>query len=334
MPSNSPPPLETRSTAELSRLAYATRPDIARQSLKALVRRRDPVAPRLARDLLHHHADEDVRATAAVTLGREPDDVTQEVLLHALGDPNPVVLRRVAQSLGRVGDVRALRALKTIDTHPHTPTARAVATAMTLLSYRLHLTDHLVDPDETGLATFRVSRGAEIEWGGRLPRSRASIAADAARELPGVDIDPRTIIGFVCSGQPGAFVANHALATVELLVRPLLAGAVLRERVCSEHYSLDAYVLVDDRDETEGASPHVWLMRPDGIVVHHGRATVTDDGVEFRITDSNAPYSRPVHITGQLSRRGAISMTTAIIGKPRAGSATATTPAARTLPRG
>jgi hypothetical protein len=205
-----------------------------------------------------------------------------------------------------------------------------VATAITLLSYRLRLDDRLVDSDDTGLAVFRVTRGTEIEWGGRLRRSRASVAMDAARELPGIAIDPKTIVAFVCSGQPGAFVANRALATDEKLSRPLLAGALLRERVCSEHYSLDAYVLVDDRDGTEGASPHIWLMRPDGIVVHHGRATVDDSGVEFRITDSNAPYSRPVNVTGHLSRRGAISVTTAIIGKPRAGSATAAMPQART----
>lgn len=334
MPTTTPPlPLEVRPSVELIRLARATRPDVARESLKVLSRRRDPAAAELAGDLLLHHADQNVRATAAVMLGREPGESTQHALIRALGDRNPTVLRRVAQSLGRTGDFNALQALRAVDVAEQTPAGRAVITARTLLSYRLGVPDLLVEPERSGLSAFRVTRGADITWGGRLPRSRDSITADAARELPGIDLEPTSMTAFVCSGQSGVFVASRAMTTADAgdaFARPTLAGALLRERPCSERFGLDAYVLIDDRDHTDGNAAHVWLMRPDGTLLHHGRATATDRTIEFTITDSNAPYSRPVRIEGGLNRRrGRLIVTTAVVGKPRTGSARATAPEPR-----
>ncbi len=331
-----PTPLHTRSTTELLRLARATRPDVARESLKVLSRRRSPSAPRLARDLVLHHADQHVRAAAAVVLGRSRETATQETLLIALHDDDPIVLRRVAQSLGRIGDIAALRALQAKTVAEDTPVGRAVATARTLLSYRLGVTDHLVDPARTGLASFRVAGGVEIKVGTRLRRPRSSVAADAARELPGLGLDPRAVLAFECSGQPGALVAAEVVtsagAPTEVFAQPLLAGALLRDRPCSERYSLDAYVLVDDRNDTGGTKPELWLMRPDGTVLHHGKVIVTGTSIEFIITGSNAPYSRPVRIMGAVNRgRGTVAISTAIVGPWRPGTAKPTDPQARAV---
>ncbi len=336
MSTNRPLELEVRPAAELVQLAGATRPDIARESLKTLARRRDSAASALARDLVLHHADENVRATAAVMLGRDADPATEEALISALHDPNPTVRRRVAQALGRTGGVDALRALESIGPPPDTPVAEAVRTAQTLLSYRIGLTAYLIDPEGTGLDRVRVDRGDEIELGGRLRRSRNSVLADAARELPGFDISPRLLTAFACQGQPGAFVvsrsATAAAESTEGFARPQLVGAMLRDRPCSEHYSLDAYVLTDDRDGTDGKAPHVWLMRPDGTLLHHGRLNVRDETVDFTIRESNAPYSPPIWIEGVLARRsGVITMTAALAGRWRAGATRATVPESRSV---
>lgn len=334
MPTNSTPlPLEARTASELSRLARATRPDVARESLKVLARRRDETTDDLAGDLLLHHADQDVRATAAVVLGRTATDFSNATLIEALADPNPTVRRRVAQSLGRIGDVIALRALQRIAAPEQTPVGRAVVTALVMLSYRLGIPEHLIDPAGSGLANVRVGRGDTIDWGSKVRRSTTSIAADAARDLPGIELDASMLISFVCAGQPGAFVANRAFTsadTGERFTRPTVAGALLRDRVCSERYSLDAYLLVDDRDDTGGRAAHLWLMRPDGTLLHHGRVTTNGADVEFTITESNAPYSRPVRIDGTFNReRSEMSVATALVGKPRADSPAASRPATR-----
>ena len=144
------------------------------------------------------------------------------------------------------------------------------------------------------------------------------------------------MLAFECSGQPGALVATELVtsagAPTEVFAQPLLAGALLRDRPCSERYSLDAYVLVDDRNGTGGTEPDLWLMRPDGTVVHHGRATVTDKSIEFLITGSNAPYSKPVRVAGSVNRgRGTVSISTAVVGAWRPGTAKPTDPQTRAV---
>ena len=73
-------------------------------------------------------------------------------------------------------------------------------------------------------------------------------------------------------------------------------------------------------------------MRPDGTVLHHGKVIVTGTSIEFIITGSNAPYSRPVRIMGAVNRgRGTVAISTAIVGPWRPGTAKPTDPQARAV---
>jgi len=332
MPDNRPPfehlALDLRDDDDLALLARSSRADVAKGSLAALVRRDAPGALDLARELISGHAADQVRAMSAVALGRDPRAESREVLLAALNDPNPVVLRRVAQSLAKIGDEQALRRLGQVQPAADTPEGRDVLASRMLLSYRLGIPEVLVGPPT--MTTFSSRRPQEIAFGGRARVPRATILAAAQRELPGVTLSASSVRTFTCSGQPGALVIDSELAD-RGVGGPRMLGALLRERVCSEkRYSLDAYLLSDDRELSDGKRPRLWLVRPSGRVVHAGHAKMTDGRATFEITESVAPYGNPVKVTGTYHlQSGRLAIEQAYVGKPSVRAARAVTPDSR-----
>ncbi|HET6969115.1 MAG TPA: HEAT repeat domain-containing protein [Ornithinibacter sp.] len=322
-------PLDHRPDPELARLARATRPDVARESLGVLARRDPDLLPGLSRELVLGHPDEQVRARAAVVLGRIPGPATQEALEAALHTDSPAVLRRAVGSLGRVGDPTALDALRRVPADPATPVGRHLRMARTLLSYRHGIPEALVEPED--MTTYAAERGRAIDWakGGRM--AKTTIVASAARELPGTAVTASSVQPYVCSGHPGAVALDASLRGADpqtVLEGPRLLGAILRERVCSERYSLDAYLLADDRDGS--GRTRVWLVRPDGTLVHGGTATVDGPVVAFVVDESRAPYGNPVRVTGSYDlAKGRLFVDEALVASPSTRAARAQAPAPR-----
>jgi len=324
-------PLDLRDDDELAVLARRSRGDVAKGSLSVLVQRDSSAAPELARDLLVGHADDRVRALAAVTLGRRGAPGAVDTLLGALNDPNPTVLRRVAQSLARVGDASALAALARVQPAVDTPAGRDVLAARMVLGYRFGIAEVLVPPPAATTA-FGSRRGEDITFGGRGRVPKAAVVGAVQRELPALPVDVDSLRLFTCSGQRGALAVDASLpGAPEGLARPRLLGALLRDRVCSERYSLDCYLLSDDRDGTSGERPRLWLVRPSGRVVHVGTVEVADGSVRFAVTESVAPYANPVKVTGSYDvATGKLSMDAALVGKPSVRAAQAAVPMFRT----
>jgi hypothetical protein len=320
--------LERREDEELAGLARASRADVAKGSLAVLARREAPGVQELARELLRGHADERVRAMSAVTLGRDARPESHEALLGALNDADPLVVRRAAQALAKVGGEQALTALGRVQPPAGSPEGRDVRASRMLLSYRLGIPEVLVAPTET--TTFASRRPEEITFGGRSPVSRDVVLASVRRALPGVNVVSGGVRTFTCSGRPGAVALDGDLASSGF-AGPRLLGALLRERVCSEtRFSLDLYLLSDDRDGTGGARPRLWLVRPSGRVVHAGYAEVTEGRATFTVTESVAPYGNPIKVTGTCElASGKLTIDEAQVGKPSVRAAKAAEPPTR-----
>ncbi|MET1131841.1 MAG: HEAT repeat domain-containing protein [Aeromicrobium sp.] len=320
-------PFEQRDDDELVQLAHRSRGDIAKDSLIALVRRDSDRATPVAVELLTAHAEPRVRSLAAVTLGRTDDPDVPAALVRALADADPAVVRRAAQSLARVGDESALPELARTQPSPATPAGRAVLTARMLLGYRAHRPELLV-PATAEVTEFGRRRGEEITFGGRAKVAKATVLAAVRAEVPALTFAPNDLLTFTCSGAAGAVALVEDVGEVDLSV-PQMLGVMVRERVCSERYSLDCYVLSDDRDATGGRRPYLWLVRPSGRVVHVGRVEVDDDRARFSVTGSVAPYANPVKVVGERTAAGTLTIESALVGKPSTGAAKAATPPAR-----
>ncbi len=319
-------PLDQCSDSELTQLARHSRGAIAKESLAALARRRHDQATPIAVDLLTAHADPDVRSLAAVTLGRLRDPDAPAALQRALADSDASVVRRAAQSLVRVGGPDALTELNRRSLPRDPVAARAVLTARMLLGYRLGRTDALVTAGD--VTDFGRRRGESITFGTRASMSKAAITASIETEVPALPFSASGVRLFACSGVSGALALSDEVDDVDLSA-PQMLGVLVRERVCSERFSLDCYLLSDDRDGTRGTQPRLWLVRPSGRVVHTGSAKVEDDRTTFAVTGSVAPYANPVKVVGTRAATGTITIETALVGKPAVGATRAVEPLIR-----
>lgn len=322
-------PLDHRDDDELATLATRSRGDVAKQSLAILLDRDAPAAPELAAELISGHAEPQVRSLAAVALGRLAGPTATSALLAAVNDADSIVLRRVAQSLVRVGDAAALAPLARVQPPLDTPAGRDVLAARMLIGYRHGVPDVLAQP---GVQTdYGRRRGEPITLGGRGRLPKTTVVESIARELPLFTVRPDSVQLFTCSGVRGALVIDALDAAPDPadLTAPRMVGALLRDRVCADRYSIDCYLLSDDRDGTGGTRPHLWMVRPSGRVVHAGRAEITGDGIDFAVTRSVAPYAFPVKVAGTMSATGKVSISVARVGKPAADAATARVPAER-----
>ena len=85
------------------------------EALKELARRRSPrVSGLLSSVLLDDRLPSDVRAVAAVEAGKQAAPGSERALVAALRSGPPLVVRRAAESLGRIGGPEALPVLRAL----------------------------------------------------------------------------------------------------------------------------------------------------------------------------------------------------------------------------
>src|SRR5262245_2500635 len=131
------------------RTAIANRedPDQARQALKALSQRRSDLAPAAARSIvIDQSANEELRSTSAIELGRYLDGAAEESLLRAMSDASSALLKHIAKSLGQIGGKESLERLNKVAVPGDTPAGTALKFARSLISYRLGLDSYLIEP--------------------------------------------------------------------------------------------------------------------------------------------------------------------------------------------
>lgn len=236
------------------------------------------------------------RARAAVVLGRFGDDLARDALLKALEREHETrVVRRIVQSLGKVGGERELDALERVDGEDEV-IRRAAWLARTLVAYRIGSDRHLLDPaDGTVGLEEGAGRPRSLSFEQHATIDGATARASLAQVLPVDDLEPRTAASFFCGNLPGFVVATRALAEGKTRPseRPAILGAVLREDGCNGGFTTDAYVLADPRGT-------LLLLRPDVGVVATGRF---DEGevLRFEIDRTLPPYLRPARVVGRFA---------------------------------
>jgi hypothetical protein len=269
------------------------------EALRELLRRRPRRAPLLAEVVADRARPAEMRAIAAVALGRQATPAAKDALIAAVRDQDPLVLRRVAEALGKVGDEQALAVLEMLEP-PRGPVKRSVDFAKTLLAYRLGLDKHrLRRPPAKNELEVQRRRAQRLE--AVRPRRQAleRIMADAAQELPGIAVTEQSALRFACGGHEFVILLTKQLERQDgvdaLARRPAVVGAVLERSPVEDHYFLSEYLLSDPGGR--GSSGHLYGVRPNGAVAHVGEVK-PEAGATFELRALNTRYSPPVAIEG------------------------------------
>jgi hypothetical protein len=270
----------------------------SRDALHELLQRRPERPSLLAEIVTDRQRPAELRTAAAVALGRHPSPTGERALIDVVADPDPAVVRRAAEALGRTAGPEALERLETV-TPPDGPARRSVEFARTLLSYRHGLDRHrLRQPQERSLLTADPRQATEVQPTALRPATTAPILADAEKAVPALPFSDRGAVRFVCGDHEFVILITREIANLDGLLaltrRTAVVGAVLEHSPITGRYFLAEYLLTDPASRGERA--RLFGVRPDGTVVHVGTLEPTGS-FELRATDTR--YSPPVSISGE-----------------------------------
>ena len=264
--------------------------------------RRDPDAatPLLARVLRDGTAPADLRSVAAVTLGRQPGAEHEAALGAALAAPEPLVVRRAAEALGRIGGREALTALKRAPVPAEPAAARALDFARSFIAYRLGLDEELLSAPAP--APMR-GEGAPLAVEPASAQLKAEVAERLPRELPTVNVQLAAAVRVACERQEVVMLPASAPAP---LSRSSAVAAVVMKRAHSlGRFVTHLYVLGHPAGAGRIA---LFGVRPDGTITHTGEARPGDGGLRFTLEALATPYADPMRVEGSVDADGAVTI--------------------------
>ncbi len=239
-----------------------------------------------------------MRATAAIALGRDADPANQAPLIAALKAPEDRVVRRAAEALGRIGDAKALAALRAARVPSAPAAARAHGFAQSLISYRLGLGSDLVVARVA--VAERGRKGEKVEATAIPPATFKRIAACLPEEVPAIALAKKGGVAFTCCGAD--YLVLLAERAGDLARANAVAAVVLRRGGPLNRFALHLYLLTHPAG---GNNLAIHGARPDGTVTYRGEVTPTKNGHAFHLEALATPLARPALIEGQLSQDGA-----------------------------
>jgi hypothetical protein len=314
---------ETLPDADLIESATGRRPGLDRaQAIKELVRRRspgrEPVLAALVRD---PKAPEDLRSTAALALGRTLSPGAQDALVAALGATSPLVVRRAAEGLGRIGDRRALDALAKVQVGRDGATARGLRFARSLISYRLGLASPRLDPPPAAdLLALDQAHSLELRFE-PVAADAFRLAAESIRDaLPAIQISEQGSVRFACRSERLWIVLGAEAAGADgmrrLAARDGVAAIVLKESTCPSGWYVYEYILAHAQDAKRLA---LFGVRPSGETLHFGEVALGDSESSVRLHALNTPLVPPIDFEARVGAAGrGFAMTRASVATVRA----------------
>jgi len=291
-------------------------PSLSQAALRELIRKRSPRRKAvLAEIVLNDKQSTQVRAMAALHLGRVNTANSREALLSVVSGSPDSVRRRAAEALGRIGDEDSLAKLRTL--RPRDPVIkRSVDNARALISYRLGLGSDLLEPPPRRRLTAK-QRTRPIKTS--IPPATGKLVkealADAEYELPAIPLAAKGARHLICGANQFVLLLTDELSKRKTLTWLTQRNAVLMVVVWKPS-TLDAfepYLYVLAHPEREGRLRLLGL-RSMGEVTVAGEIKLSERSAQFSVHAGESPYQVPMDLEGSYDHvKKAIDFTTAVI---------------------
>ena len=247
--------------------------------------------------------DPDTKRAAIKALGRSTERGAQELLLGALREPNPHVLRDAVWALARVGDGAALEALTRVDLRRRPALSDDLVAAQRLLAFRLGKPGfgfreaRLPERAELGGANLKEMKVSEVK-AEVLEANRKIIALESG----GIEVAIRDVTEVVCLNQALWLLPTERAveAPGRLMEAPAVAMAIFSHNGCTGKPFIKSYVL----SEPDGNGAELFVTRLRGQVTHRGRLTQTRGGMAFELEALKTRYDPAARITGMMTPQG------------------------------
>ncbi len=278
-------------------------------------------APEIARLLADKANPPDLRAAAAVALGRGVPGA-EKLLEAALHDPAPAVVRRAAEALGRAGGPEAAKALAIAKAPADPAAARALKFARLLHAARHGLESREKVVPAASPARFDERLAASLEPARPDPAQLAQLKAVLAEELPGIAVAPEGAVALSC-GKNRFLVVPHA--KVAALAGRGVPAVVLKRAQSLNRYALFLYILAEPAGD---GRLELTAWRTDGSLAGKGEAKL-GRRPNFTLHALDTLHLPPIQILGALEPGGPqLVMETARVSAPARDKQRARIPAA------
>lgn len=305
--------------------ARGAKAEDAVEAFKELRRRGGPAVSEIARTkVAAKSAPIALRTASAVALGTEASSENEAALIKALDPTAPVLIKSVAQSLGRIGDKAALKKLEAMPLPEAASDARAISFAKSLISYRLRLSAHQIKP---AAPSKRLVPGASdtetLAVTALKPTSVDVVSADLRRHAPGITLTNKGALQFKCRNSHFMIVMTRAFEDAGDMAnfgrQSGVLAIVLKQATCSEgsSYSLYEYIL---GNATEGGKMALIGVRASGETIHSGHVTLDDIGA-FSLEAENSVHTTPLSLGGRFEKGAKkAALETILVSSTRAAS--------------
>ncbi|MCB9703245.1 MAG: HEAT repeat domain-containing protein [Myxococcales bacterium] len=287
--------IERLADGELAKLARSAEISDALLAVKHLERRASPMRAKVYEDLMKaRQTQPKVKRTVASLAGMEATPASRHLLSAALADPDALVVRNAARSLGLIGGAAELQSLEQL--HPAAQAQAAVEFAKCLISYRHRLGKHrLAVPD----LRARVALRGGFELPAKPAAQGRAGAQEAQKDLPSLGVVDQGAVELDCKGVrlilafTDDFPKQNAIdALAQKDARPLV---LMHSGLSTGQLSLAHHFVTQP-----GAGGRIELIgaRPGGEVTYAGSVKVTPAGVEFELHSLSTRYAAAIDFAG------------------------------------
>ena len=291
-------------------------PPVSKAAIGELVRTRSPRRTSVLTEVVRDEKqDTDVRAMAALHLGRLAIPAHREALLEVVSGSLDPVRRRAAEALGRIGNEESLAHLRRL--RPRDPVVkRSVNFARSLISYRLGLgTDLLEAPPARRLASSQRVRSVDTA----IPPATGILLEEALaasrEELPAMRLSSAGARQLACGANQFVLAFNrefHERKTLSALRRRNAVLMVVLWKPSTLDF-FETYMYVLAHPEREGRLRLLGL-RSMGLITLTGEIDLRERSAAFRIQSTRTPHQVPLELEGNYDHETqSIEFTTAVI---------------------
>jgi hypothetical protein len=243
------------------------------------------------------------RYLAATLLGRIDSDSARAALLNALGLPDPGLVGRIAQSLGRVGRRTAIEPLTKVAAALDGRPREQARFAVRLLAHRFNVELPGEEPPDAPLLSTAADDAQPIRVMRADPIEAQMAARDLAREPFGIELNEQGAHTFICHDSWSMLLFDRALGDplrhAELFSRRRLAAVVGRKAGDDGLYSPSLLVL--SAPGADAGRVSLSLYQPSGTLVLFGSAIEHHKALAFQLRSVARRGGVAVRIKGTLA---------------------------------
>lgn len=279
--------------------------DLVSGAIKELTRRMIPNRLEIYQRLLDDPSVRlTVKETIAFHLGTERLAENQELLLRHLKTRDPSLFAKIVQSLGKIGDKRALKHLEQIEAPNVTVSRSSLEFAKSLLSYRLRLNKNLIALP-TNSEILEVTNGIPIT-STKVERKEASEAFRQVKEdLPAFTLAEEGATKLSWSSVEMLLVFTDKFHEPELL-ESLRDKSAIPIVLLKKAHSLGRYFL-SEYFFTHPSEDHKEVMvlgiRPSGKLTYAGKMQILQEGFVLQLRSIDSLQLPAIELDGKYEPR-------------------------------